>query len=48
MPVVNERSILSVSIGKRFKYDSYEYPVPKSSSDKATPSALMRSMMPMT
>jgi hypothetical protein len=48
IPVVNERSILSVSIGKRFRYDRLEYPVPKSSSDSATPCALMRSMMSIT
>ena len=35
---MNERSTFSVSTEKRFKYDSDEYPVPKSSSAMRTPS----------
>ena len=35
--ITKERSILISSIGSRFRYDSDEYPVPKSSIDRPTP-----------
>ena len=39
MPVTNERSILISSIGRWRRYESDEYPVPKSSIESLTPSA---------
>ena len=34
---MNDRSIFTVCAGKRFRYDSVEYPVPKSSIEMRTP-----------
>ena len=52
MSRTNVRSILSLSIGKRFRCMSDECPVPKSSIASCTPSAFrassVRSMSPMS